>query len=80
MIKAIYRKLTEEVNVVFHCAATIKFDEDLTKSVSLNVVSVFTILKLCKQMKKLQVCYGQHKDTFYRNAAIGSTSCLNSLL
>jgi len=59
------RKLTEEVNVVFHCAATIKFDEDLTKSVSLNVVSVFTILKLCKKMKKLQAVI--HVSTAYCN-------------
>ena len=48
------RKLIEEVSVVFHSAATVKFDEDLTKAVKLNVVAVFTIMELCKKMKKLQ--------------------------
>ena len=51
----ICRKLSEEVNVVFHSAATIKFDEDLTKAVDLNVVAVFTIIEICKKMKNLQV-------------------------
>ena len=50
-----FRKLIEEVSVVFHSAATIKFDEDLTKAVNLNVVAVFTITNICKKMKKLQV-------------------------
>ena len=49
------RKLIEEVSVVFHSAATIKFDEDLTKAVNLNVVAVFTIIEICKRMRKLQV-------------------------
>ena len=51
----ICRRLSEEVNVVFHSAATIKFDEDLTKAVDLNVVAVFTIIEICKKMKNLQV-------------------------
>ena len=46
--------MIEEVSVVFHSAATIKFDEDLTKAVNLNVVAVFTI-EICKKMKKLHV-------------------------
>ena len=49
------RKLIEEVSVVFHSAATIKFDEELTKAVNLNVVAVFSIIKICKRMRKLQV-------------------------
>ena len=49
------RKLTEEVAIVFHSAATVKFDEDLTKAVDLNVVSVFTIMDICRKMKKLEV-------------------------
>ena len=40
---------------MFHSAATIKFDEDLTKAVNLNVVAVFTLIELCKKMKNLQV-------------------------
>ena len=44
-----------EVSVVFHSAATIKFDEELTKAVNLNVVAVYTIIEICKRMKRLQV-------------------------
>ena len=52
-----FRKLIEEVGVVFHSAATIKFDEDLTKAVNLNVVAVITMIEICKKMKKLQVVF-----------------------
>ena len=51
------RKLAEEVSIVFHSAATVRFDEDLTKSVDLNVVAVFTIIDICRKMKKLEVIY-----------------------
>jgi len=57
------RKLAEEVNIVFHSAATINFNEDLTKAVNLNVVSVFTIMEICKRMKNLQVLV--HVSTAY---------------
>jgi len=59
------RKLVEEVSVVFHSAATIKFDEDLTKAVNLNVVAVFTIIDICKKMKKLEALV--HISTAYCN-------------
>lgn len=49
------RLLVEEVNIVFHSAATVKFDEDLTKSVAMNVEAVFSLIDLCKKMRKLQV-------------------------
>ena len=51
------RKMVREVSIVFHSAATIKFDEDLTKAVNLNVVAVFTIMEICKKMKKLEVTF-----------------------
>ena len=54
------RKLTEEVSIVFHSAATVRFDEDLTKSVDLNVVAVFTIMDICRKMKKLEVIFPIH--------------------
>jgi len=59
------RTLVEEVNVVFHSAATIKFDEDLTDAVNLNVVAVFTIIEICKKMKNLQALI--HVSTQYCN-------------
>lgn len=48
------RRLAEEVQVVFHCAATVRFDEDLSKSVSMNVGGVVRVLALAKQMKRLE--------------------------
>eukprot|EP00090_Calanus_glacialis_P045488 TRINITY_DN847_c0_g1_i3.p1 TRINITY_DN847_c0_g1~~TRINITY_DN847_c0_g1_i3.p1 ORF type:complete len:495 (-),score=113.85 TRINITY_DN847_c0_g1_i3:79-1563(-) len=48
------RVLTESVNVVFHCAATVRFDEDLTKSVAMNVSAVLAIIDLAKKMKNLE--------------------------
>ena len=54
------RKLTEEVSIVFHSAATVRFDEDLTKSVDLNVVAVFTIMDICRKMEKLEVNFPIH--------------------
>ena len=43
------------MSVVFHSAATIRFDEKLTEAVKLNVVAVQTILELAKRMQKLEV-------------------------
>ena len=47
--------MTESVNIVFHCAATVRFDEDLTKSVAMNVSAVLAIIDLAKKMKNLEV-------------------------
>jgi len=48
------RMLTDSVHVVFHCAATVRFDEDLTKSVAMNVEAVLAIIELAKNMKNLE--------------------------
>ena len=49
------KTLVEEVEIVFHSAATIRFDEKLTEAVKLNVGAVYALIQLCKMMKKLQV-------------------------
>ncbi|XP_023328797.1 putative fatty acyl-CoA reductase CG5065 isoform X2 [Eurytemora carolleeae] len=59
------RLLVENVSVVFHSAATVKFDEDLTKSVAMNVESVQSMISLCKKMKKLEALV--HVSTAYCN-------------
>merc|ERR1719347_309130 len=59
------RLLIEEVNIVFHSAATVRFDDLLTKAVPMNVESVVTILNLCKRMKKLEVI--EYVSTAYSN-------------
>jgi hypothetical protein len=48
-----------EVSIVFHSAATVKFDEELTKSVAMNVGAVLSIVNLCKKMPNLEVRYSK---------------------
>ncbi|XP_033215374.1 putative fatty acyl-CoA reductase CG5065 [Belonocnema kinseyi] len=49
-----YTLLTKEVSIVFHAAATIKFDDPLRVSVAINVNSVMTIIKICRECKNLK--------------------------
>jgi len=46
--------LEDTVNIVFHCAATVRFDEDLTKSVAMNVAGVMSVIALAKKMTRLE--------------------------
>jgi len=47
--------LTDTVEIVYHAAATIRFDEALRKAVLLNTRGTKLVLGLAKEMKKLQV-------------------------
>ncbi|XP_025834144.1 fatty acyl-CoA reductase 1-like isoform X2 [Agrilus planipennis] len=47
--------LAEEVELVYHCAATIRFDETLKKAVLLNTRGTKYMLELAKEMKDLLV-------------------------
>lgn len=47
--------LFENIGVVFHSAATIKFDEPLRVAAQINLIAVKDLIKLCKQMTKLEV-------------------------
>lgn len=49
------RLLADTVEVVYHAAATIRFDEALKKAVLLNTRGTKLVLDLAKEMKKLQV-------------------------
>lgn len=57
--------LVRDVSVVFHSAATIKFDEDMKLSVEMNIVGVQRLLVLCKKMKRLEALV--HISTAYAN-------------
>ncbi|XP_002734152.1 fatty acyl-CoA reductase 1-like [Saccoglossus kowalevskii] len=57
--------LQKEINIVFHVAATIKFDEKMKLSYRLNVKSLQEIITLCKEMKNLEVLV--HTSTAYCN-------------
>ncbi|KAL8568138.1 hypothetical protein ACOMHN_027661 [Nucella lapillus] len=58
-------RVCENTSVVFHSAATIKFDEELKLSVQMNVVGVRHLSKLCRRMSQLQSLV--HVSTAYAN-------------
>lgn len=49
--------LIENVSVVFHSAARIKFDEDLRSALESNVKGPEKVLGLCRKLKHLEVTY-----------------------
>ena len=48
--------LVENVSIVFHLAATVRFDAPLRDALQYNVIAVRDIINLCHKMKKLKVC------------------------
>lgn len=49
------KKFAEEVDIVFHGAATVRFDEKIKLAVGVNVIGSREILKLAKSAKHLKV-------------------------
>lgn len=47
--------LLEEVNVIFHMAATVRFDESLRKATVINVRATKDVLQLAKQILNFKV-------------------------
>lgn len=47
--------LISNVHIVFHAAATVRFDEKLKLAVSINVFGTREIMELCSHIPKLQV-------------------------
>lgn len=47
--------LMSNVHIVFHAAATVRFDEKLKLAVNINVQGTRELLELCSHMQKLQV-------------------------
>lgn len=56
-------ELIENVNLVFHCAANVRFDQTLKDAVNLNTNGTHRVLKLAERMKKLLVF--THVSTAY---------------
>ncbi|XP_017853477.1 fatty acyl-CoA reductase wat-like [Drosophila busckii] len=48
------KMLVEHVNIVYHMAATVRFDEKLKMALRINVISAYDVLQLCKEMRNLQ--------------------------
>lgn len=47
--------LIENVNFIFHCAATIKFNEPLELATKINIQGTENLLSLASEMKNLKV-------------------------
>ncbi|NXA60009.1 FACR1 reductase, partial [Mohoua ochrocephala] len=58
-------ELLTRVNVVFHCAATVRFDEPLKHALQLNVMGTQRLLELARQMRNLEAFI--HISTAYAN-------------
>lgn len=57
--------LISNVDIVFHCAATVRFDEKLRLAVNINVHGTRELIELCTHMQHLQVVL--HVSTAYSN-------------
>ncbi|KAL1414463.1 hypothetical protein MTO96_000866 [Rhipicephalus appendiculatus] len=57
--------LIENVSIVFHAAATVKFDEPLKEAFQINVLGTRQVLDICKRMRKF--CVLVHVSTAYCN-------------
>ena len=47
--------LVQDVSIVFHSAATVKFDEPLRTSINFNTRGTRYIVEICHKLKKLLV-------------------------
>lgn len=56
-------ELIENVNLIFHCAANVRFDQTLRNAVNLNLNGTYRVLKLAERMKKIIVF--THVSTAY---------------
>ncbi|XP_038220022.1 putative fatty acyl-CoA reductase CG5065 [Zerene cesonia] len=56
-------ELQEHVEIVFHCAACVRFDMFIRDAVNMNTVGTMKVLKLVEGMKKLEVF--EHVSTSY---------------
>lgn len=55
--------LVKHASVVFHSAATVRFDEPLKKSININLLGTQRVLQLCQKMSKLSALI--HVSTAY---------------
>lgn len=59
--------LKETVNIVFHSAATVRFDQGIKEAVNLNTLGSKRLWDLCAQMRNLRSII--HVSTAYTNPA-----------
>nr|CAD7449837.1 unnamed protein product [Timema bartmani] len=56
-----YEMLTQQVNVIFHLAATVKFDEKMKIAVPINIIGTIEIINLCRKCMNLKVRFLVHR-------------------
>nr|CAD7258469.1 unnamed protein product [Timema shepardi] len=49
-----YEMLSQQVNIIFHLAATVKFDEKVNIAVPINIFGTMEIIKLCRKCVSLK--------------------------
>ncbi|KAI4454750.1 male sterility protein 2-related [Holotrichia oblita] len=59
-------KLAEKINIVFHSAATVRFDESIRNAIILNTLGTKRVLDFAKDLKNLKSFV--HVSTAYSNA------------
>ena len=57
------KTLAEEVDVVFHSAATVRFTEKLKDAIELNTLGTIKVIQMCREMKNLKVNIINHTHT-----------------
>jgi fatty acyl-CoA reductase len=76
MSQADQKILTDSVSVVFHSAATVRFDETLKMAVDMNILGTKRVVQLCHKMLKLEVrfypfsCTGIYEDSATKNSVL----------
>ncbi len=57
--------LVHKVQIVYHSAATVRFDEPIKVAVNMNIIGVKKVIELCKKIENLQAFI--HISTAYAN-------------
>ncbi|GBP48658.1 Putative fatty acyl-CoA reductase CG5065 [Eumeta japonica] len=78
--------MMDSVSIVFHTAATVKFDEELSLAVKLNILAPMMLMKICKQLPNIEAfihvstCYGNCELTEIEEKVYPPPGDLKSLL
>ncbi|XP_005180105.1 fatty acyl-CoA reductase wat [Musca domestica] len=62
------KELIDEVNVVMHCAATVRFNEPLSNATQINVAATQDLLDMAKEMKNLKAFV--HVSSAFANCVV----------
>ncbi|KAK7595541.1 hypothetical protein V9T40_013366 [Parthenolecanium corni] len=47
-------KISNDVNIIYHCAATVKFNEMLAKAIKVNIMGTREVIKVARDVKSLK--------------------------